>query len=44
MSKGYWCSTPDKKGEVECIPFSDYLKMTDEEKKYFNRERAKDNE
>ena len=39
---GKWCSMPDKDNKRECIPFSDYLKMTEEQKKYFNRERRKD--
>ena len=43
MSSGKWCSMPDKDGKVECIPFEDYIKMTDAEKKVFNRERGKDN-
>ena len=42
VSRGQWCSTPDKNGKVECIPFAEYLKMSDAEKKHFNRERAKD--
>ena len=42
MSGGQWCSSPDKDGNRECIPFDEYLKMTDAEKKHFNRERGKD--
>lgn len=42
MDGGRMCSTPDKNGKVECIPFVEYLKMSDAEKKHFNRERAKD--
>ena len=43
MSSGQWCSTPDKNGNRECIPFEEYLKMSEDEKKVFNRERGKDN-
>ena len=39
-SMGKWCSTPDKNGKRECIPFEDYIKMTEEEKKIFNRPRG----
>ena len=42
MKGGMWCSTPDKDGKVECIPFKDYMKMSQKEKDHFNRERAKD--
>jgi len=41
-SGGQWCSTPDKNGRRECIPFKDYLKMTDAQKKQFNRQRGLD--
>jgi len=39
VSKGMWCSPPDKNGKCECIPFADYLKMSDAEKQHFNRQR-----
>lgn len=42
MSAGQYCSTPDKNGKRECIPFEDYLKMTNEQKKHFNRQRGLD--
>ena len=42
MSSGMWCSMPDKNGKVECIPFKEYMKMTQEQKNHFNRERGKD--
>jgi len=44
MTGGMWCSTPDKDGKVECIPFKDYMKMSQKEKDHFNRERAKDDD
>ena len=42
VSSGMWCSTPDKNGNVECISFAKYIKMTQKEKDHFNRERGKD--
>jgi len=44
MTGGMWCSTPDKDGNVECIPFNQYIKMSQKEKDHFNRERAKDDD
>lgn len=35
-SMGRWCSSPDKDGNVKCVPFEEYKKMTQEEKMIFN--------